>query len=145
MVASTRVQALTSKSEEVILLMEFIKDPALSAKLAEEVKKLNKLTDDEEKNLHEAKIMIQQRDTVARDLESKKSEMAKALADHTAQLQSSQEDHDNKMAEDRLALAKESAAISDRQRVNDEKETELRQKENQLKEKASIMRGLVGE
>lgn len=61
MSASTRVQVLADKAEELSLLAQFLKDPAgLITGLQEEIKKLNSLTADEEAKLLQARVDLKE-------------------------------------------------------------------------------------
>lgn len=145
MVASNTVQILSNKSEEIAALMEFVKNPALADKLAQEVKKLNQLTEDEEKRLHDAQITIQQKDKTEKELAVLRAQMAREVEDHKTALAAELDNHAAKMDVENKALEKAKAELDEKQAELDAREVQLNQKENQLKEKAAIMRGLVSE
>lgn len=145
MAQSQRVQALTQGMEFVSILREFIKDPNLGEELADEVKKLNTLTAQEEDRLHESKVLMQQRDALTAEIAAQRKTLAAEKAAHEAAVQAAQEKCDAYVAEEEAKLAKKAADLDARQADLDDYSTRLDQRECQLKEKAAVMKGLFKE
>lgn len=88
MAASQRVQILNDKISELSLLAEYIRNPNLISDLADEIKKLNFLTKEEEDKAAEGRSLVEKRDVILKEFEDKHSKLALA-----------QEDHDKRAAE----------------------------------------------
>lgn len=139
MVASTNIQMLTNASDQVSVITEFMRNPAMVKRLEEEVRKLNALTADEEAKLHEAKIVIQQRDKANLELKNaiaEKIAIEKSIADKNA------EHHawvlaETKKIEDAHAVLAAAKAEHEAEGVR------LTQRANKLKETAAQMQGLT--
>ncbi len=144
MAVSGRVQLLNSGSEMISTLVEYLKNPNLISTLEAEVKKLNSLTDDEEKQLHESKILIQQKDQLARDIQQKKADMSAELAAHSKKLSDEAAAAEKMKADALAAVAAEHLKLDQRKAEADEKDTQLRQYDNKLKETAAKIKGLAG-
>jgi hypothetical protein len=82
MSASQRVQILNDQSNSLSVLAEFIKNPDLISELEREVKRLNSLTELEEKKVAEARAFIQKHSEILADLKSKEDELNKRRAEH---------------------------------------------------------------
>lgn len=145
MVTSTRVQHLSNKSDEITTLMEFINNPNLVTELQEEIKKLNALTGDEEKQHHEAKILIQQRESLIKEIAQKKAEMAAELDEHKKGIALDKSELEKHVSETLAAIDAEHTKLDDRKAAIDDHELRNKQWENKLKETAAKMKGLIGE
>lgn len=95
MSASTRVQVLADKAEELSLLAEFLKNPDLITDLQDEIKKLNSLTADEEEKLVQARAELKGY-----------AEKTAALKSERDQLDTDKENHESaaRLREERLDL-----------------------------------------
>lgn len=145
MVASARVQSLNNKSDEITVLLEFLNNPNLASDLAAEVKKLNSLTAEQEAQLHEAKILVQSKDSLVKEIEGKKLELASLLDEHNKKVSSDLGAFNKHVSDQTAALEKARADLDARKVEHDERETKLRQQENKLKETAAKIKGLAGE
>lgn len=144
MVASTRVQALAEGSALLSVLSEFLKDKKLIQSLEEEVVKLNKLTDDESDQLHEAKILIQQRDSLTAEIAEQRKTLSDELKSYQAQFEKDQKQCDDYIATEHAELDNRTSDLDSRQADLDDYSSRLDQREAQLKEKAAVVNGLFG-
>lgn len=163
MSASQRVQVLTSKSSELDILAEFIKNPNLIAELSAEVLKLNSLTEVEEKKVQDAKAFMQNHANLLADLKSKEDDLAQRKAEHEASVNQflldtqgirdldielknkaiAQADMDKKHAEIKRALDDREANLlrqneQERSKLSDEREQNNRDKKYISEEKARL-------
>lgn len=144
MVASHRVQMLGNKSDEILVLIEFLKNPKLADSLAEEVIKLNKLTEDEEKKLHESKLIIQSHATALKSYEDLKKKMADEYDAHIAKMEAERKDFDAQLDSEANAMDAEKTLLSEKIAENDAETVRLKQWDNKLKETAAKIQGLAG-
>lgn len=82
MSASTRVQVLADKAEELSLLAEFLNNPKLISNLQEEVKKLNSLTAEEETKLSQARQDLKEHADKVEALDKMKGALDLAIKSH---------------------------------------------------------------
>ncbi len=143
MVASTRIQALSNKADEISILREFLTNPNLAAELEAEVKKLNALSDEEESRHQEAKILMQQRDKLAAEIPVLQQQISTERGLHEAHLAASKEAFNQWLDSENAKLAEANAALDKRKEEADAEELRLRQKANKLKETAAQMQGLT--
>lgn len=145
MATSQRVQLLTNKSEEISALVEFLRNPNLILELEAEVKKLNSLTEEEEARLHEAKILIQRKDSLEKEIKAKEDQMAAEATAHANRLLEDRKVVDKYVLDEKAKIADALKELDQKKLDADDRETKLRQYENKLKETAAKMKGLVGE
>lgn len=144
MVASTRVQMLGNKSDEILVLIEFLKNPKLADQLAEEVVKLNMLTDEQEKQLQEAKLLIQSHATALKSYEELKKTMSDEYDAHIAKMEAERKDFDAQLDSEANAMDAEKTLLSEAQAANEAEIVRLKQWDNKLKETAAKIQGLAG-
>lgn len=82
MSASQRVQILNDQSNTLSVLAEFIKNPKLIEELEAEVKRLNSLTELEEKRVGEARAFIQNHVNLLADLKLREDALNKEQEEH---------------------------------------------------------------
>ncbi len=75
MSASQRVQILATKSEELNVLAEFIRNPGLIDELSAEILKLNALTEHEENKVKDARDLLAKSDALQVDLQAQRDDI----------------------------------------------------------------------
>lgn len=144
MVASTRVQMLGNKSDEILVLMEFLQNPKLCDQLAQEVIKLNTLTDEQEKQLQEAKLLIQSHATALKSYEQLKKTMADEYDAHIAAMKQERADFDAQLDSEANAMDAEKALLAEQVEAANAEDLRLKQWDYKLKETAAKIQGLAG-
>lgn len=86
MAVSQSIQILDNKSQELSVLYDYIKNPNLIKELAEDIKKLNALSADEEKKAQEAREYIKKYDAMEKQMEAELDALAAAKKEHAAQV-----------------------------------------------------------
>lgn len=142
MVASPRIQALTEGSAHLKVLAAYLEDPKLIDALSAEVIKLNTLSDEQSSQLEDAKILIQQRDSLNKEIEMQRQTQADEKAAFDAASTKAKQDSDDYVAANKELIAKANAALDAREAALNDFETRLNQRENQLLEKAATVQSL---
>lgn len=142
MVASTRIQALASGSDLVTILSEYLENPKLIDELSAEVVTLNTLTDEQSEQLEEAKILIQQRDALNKEIEAQRQTQADEKAAFDAASIKAKKESDDYVAANQELIAKANAALDAREEELTDFKTRLDQRENQMLEKAATVQSL---
>jgi len=143
MVASTKIQSLSDRAEEISILREFLTNPNLCADLAAEVKKLNSLSADEESRHQEAKILIQQRDKLVVEVAGFQTRIDAERSVHEEHLSNTKATYEKWFDNENKKIADANAALDARKAEQEIEDTRLRQKANKLKETAAQMQGLT--
>lgn len=142
MAQSTRVQKLEEGLELVSVLGQFLNNKKLCAELADEVKRLNTLTSEEEHRLTECKLLMQRKDTLIADITEKEDDLANMIAVHERKIKGDTEALKNWSDDERDKIEASHKDLDKRQEVMASEENRLRQWESQLTEKAKLAAGL---
>lgn len=143
MATSQRVQILTDKSQELEVIFEFFKNPKLIDQLKEEVIALNKLTIEEEARLHDARLLMEKKDRLEKDIEDGRRVMAKEKSDHEVFIKNGRDNLDRIIGEEKVKLETSHQDLDVRKTELDEYSTRLDQRERKLKEQAALIKGII--
>jgi len=140
-----RVQALSDGSELVSVLQEYFKNPKIIKQLSDDVVAINKLQAEEEHRLLEAKVLIQQRDSITSEIAQKKDELADMLAKHERKVKTDEARLDKKLADLSAELDARKTSLDERQADLDKEALRLHEKDIKLKSKADVIAGLAAD
>ena len=145
MAVSQRVQLLSNKSDEISIITQFLTDPNLVKSLEDEVRRLNKLTEEEEARLHESKCTIQNIDQLKMDFQKLRAEMTTEKEIHDKKLADQKASLETEVMQARARIAADQAALDERAKVLAAEDVRLRQYDNRLREKAAAVNGIISE
>ncbi len=141
---SARIQQLTEGSNLLNILSEFLRNPKLIEELEAEEIRLNTLSVEEQKKLHDAQMLVQEYDKLVKDIADARKTQADEKTKHEAKLAKD-------LADFEAYVAKETVRIETLIKNNKAREEELAdyskrldQRENLLKEKAATVNSLFG-
>src|ERR1700742_1232780 len=106
MVASARLQALTEGSDHLKILSEFLSNPKLIDELSQEVVRLNKLSNEEEKKLHDAQLLVQEHDKLVKEIAAQRKLQADEKAAHDALIAKEKKECDEYVAKEKAEIDK---------------------------------------
>lgn len=142
MVASARVQQLNDGFDLLNVLAEYLKNPKLISQLEDEVSKLNTLTEDEAAKYNEAQILIQQRDSLNKEIASQRQTLADEKEAADAAADKAKQDSDDYVTTNKALVDKANQELDAREAELADLKTRLDQRENQLLEKAATVQSL---
>lgn len=145
MATSHRVQALDSGASLLGVLKEYLSNPKLIEELQDEVVKLNTLTDEKAAELHDAQILVQQRDKLTKEIAEQRKTLADEKEKHVAETEKRTKDADDYVDAAETKIAEANAALDKREADLNEYASRLDLRENQLKEKAAVAKALFKE
>lgn len=142
MSVSQRVNNLSSGNDLLQILGEYLRNPKLIDELGAEVKKLTTLSAEEEARLHEAKVLMQQRDELKAAVEKQRKANADEQSAHQAAIVRIKKECDDYVAQKHSDIAAKSKQLDQREQDLKDWSAKLDQRENTLKEKAAKVSGL---